>query len=77
VRASRAPGLLPDLRPTWRPSAGNEPARRRAGCPAGRATAGGSHVHHGIDQGGRRPPLPRQPRHAYAADLQHGLPTGP
>ncbi|MEU5307106.1 transposase [Streptomyces noursei] len=47
-----------------------------SGCPAGRATAGGSHVHYRIDQGGRCPPLPRQPRHAYAAGFRHGLPTG-
>jgi hypothetical protein len=26
---------------------------------------------------GRRPPLPRQHRHAYAAGINRGLPTGP
>ncbi len=77
VRASRALGLLRDLRPARRPSVGNGPARHRTGCPAERATAGGSHVHHGIDRRGRCPPLPRQPRHTCAADIRHGLPTGP
>jgi len=43
--------------------------------PAGWATADGSHVHHVIDRSGRRPALLRQHRHAYAADLQRGLPT--
>jgi hypothetical protein len=36
----------------------------------------GSHVHQAIDRSARRPALLRQHRHAYAADLQHGLPTG-
>ena len=62
--------------PHPRPSAGIGPARRRAGCPAGRATADGSHVHHAIDRSGRCPALLRQHRHAYAAALQRGLPTG-
>jgi hypothetical protein len=35
----------------------------------------GSHVHHAIDQPVRRPALPRQHRHAYAAGIQRGLPT--
>src|SRR5262245_56009582 len=39
--------------PHPQPSAGNGPAHRRAGCPAARAAADGSHVHHAsIGQGG-------------------------
>ena len=56
---------------------------RRRTCPrpglAVRARgrhADGSHVHHVIDRSGRRPALPRQHRHGYAADLHRGLPTG-
>jgi hypothetical protein len=41
-----------------------------------RAAAGGSHVHCMTDRRGRRPALPRQHRHAYAADFQRGLLTG-
>jgi len=41
----------------------------------GRKPPGGSHVHHAIDRSVRRPALPRQHRHGYAADLHHGLPT--
>lgn len=63
--------------PHLRPSAGNGPALLAG--PAvrkSRATAGGSHVHHvPIGQVGV-PLLPRQHHHAYAADLQRGLPTG-
>ena len=50
VPASRGLGLLRGLRPTPRPSVGNGPAHHRTGCPAGRATADGSHVHHRIDR---------------------------
>ena len=47
----------------------------RTGCPVTRAATGGSHVPcMPIGQDGR-PTVPRQPRRAYAADLQHGLPT--
>jgi hypothetical protein len=53
VHASRAPGLLRDLRPTRRPSAGNEPAPSLPWPDSGRATADGSHVHTtSIDQAG-------------------------
>ncbi|EDX21281.1 hypothetical protein SSAG_01072 [Streptomyces sp. Mg1] len=62
--------------PHPRPSVGNGPAHHRTGCPAARATADGSHVHHTIDRSGRRPALLRQHRHAYAAGFQRGLPTG-
>jgi hypothetical protein len=37
---------------------------------------GGSHVHCRSDRRGRRPAMPLQPRHGYAAGLHHGLPTG-
>ena len=48
-------GLLRGLRPIPRPSVGNGPAHHRAGCPAGRATGDGSHVHQeSIDEGGAR-----------------------
>ena len=48
-------GLLRGLRPTPRPSVDNGPARHRTGCPAGRATGDGSHVHQeSIDEGGAR-----------------------
>lgn len=57
-------------------------SRRRA-CPTGRAgrtsggrMPGGSHVHYRIDLQGRRPALPPQHRHGYAADLRRGLPPG-
>jgi hypothetical protein len=44
--------LLRSLRSTRQPSADDEPARRCPGWPAGRATTGGSHVHHEpIDEG--------------------------
>ena len=46
------------------------PDARREGRPRD-----GSHVHHAIDQPVRRPALPRQHRHAYAAGFQRGLPT--
>jgi hypothetical protein len=46
------------------------PDARREGRPRD-----GSHVHHAIDQPVRRPALPRQHRHAYAAGIQRGLPT--
>ncbi|MDH6708785.1 hypothetical protein P3T27_005531 [Kitasatospora sp. MAA19] len=77
VRSFPPLGLLRGLRPTCgpQPATGLSPAVR-TGCPAPRTTAGGSHVHHvPIGQVGV-PLLPRQHRHAYAADLQRGLPTG-
>ena len=41
--------------PPPRPSVDNGPARHRTGCPAGRATGDGSHVHQeSIDEGGAR-----------------------
>src|SRR6266498_4106686 len=55
---------------------------RQRTCPppdwlsGSRAAVGGSHVHHAIDRSGRRPALLRRHRHAYAAALQRGLPTG-
>ncbi len=54
---------------------------RRWACPRSDwmsdigATADSSHVHHEIDRQVRCPALPRQHRHAYAADFQRGLPT--
>ena len=45
---------------------------RRGGQPKDR-----SHVHRLTDRRVRRPALPRQHRHEYAAGLPHGLPTGP
>jgi hypothetical protein len=42
--------------------------------PVARATAGGSHVHRIIDRPDRRSATPRQPRHAYAIDLQVASP---
>jgi hypothetical protein len=50
-------------------------ARPGAGCPRRRAVVGGSHVHFATDRPGRCPALPRQHRRAYAAAIQHGLPT--
>lgn len=61
------------------------PRRHRPamGVPAERLDAvrvrdrrGGSHVHSRTLRRGRRPAMPLQPRHGYAADLHHGLPTG-
>ena len=75
VRASRALGLLRGLRPTRRPSAGNEPAHRRTGCPAGGRPRTVPTFTTMIDRPGRRPAIPRQHRHAYAADFQRGLPA--
>jgi hypothetical protein len=57
------------------PQSATDLPRRRTGCPAGRATAGGSHVHRIIDRPDRRSAIPRQHRHTYAVDLQRGLPT--
>src|SRR5437762_8232805 len=55
VHASRVLGLLRGLRPAPRPSVDNGPAHHRTGCPAGRATGDGSHVHlESIDEGGAR-----------------------
>ncbi len=36
----------------------------------------GSHVHSRTLRRGRRPAMPLQPRHGYAADFHRGLPTG-
>ncbi len=36
----------------------------------------GSHVHSRTRRRGRRPAMPLQPRHGYAAGLHHGLPNG-
>jgi hypothetical protein len=48
----------------------------RPGRAAGRDQQDGSHVHSRIVRRDRRPAMPLQPRHGYAADLHHGLPTG-
>jgi hypothetical protein len=45
------------------------------GGPTGRGLDGGSHVHPLTGRRDRRPALPLQPRHGYAADLHHGLPS--
>jgi len=70
-------GLLRGLRPIPRPSTDDESARRRPGRTAGRAIRDGSHVHPLTDRRVRRPTVPLQPRHEYAADFPRGLPTGP
>ena len=58
-------------------SAGYEPARRRPGRSAVRATADGSHVHHEpIDEGGVQL-NPGSLASEYAADLPRGLPHRP
>ena len=71
------PGLLRGLRPTRSPRAGDEPPPRPGWMPGRRqATQDGSHVHQTDRRSGRRPALPRQHRHGYAAGLHRGLPTG-
>jgi hypothetical protein len=62
-------GLLRALRPTTTPSADSGPA------PEGRS-GGGSHVHIASVDGTGTQFFPLQHRHAYAADLRHGLATG-
>ncbi len=67
-----------DYYETSAPSDGPQPQRA---CPPrswpdhSRRPPDSSHVRQAIDRSGRRPALLRQPRHAYAADLQRGLPT--
>jgi hypothetical protein len=58
-----------DHQPTTSP-----PATGLAGWREGRSP-GGSHVHHGTGRRPRRPAIPRQPRHEYAAALPRGLPV--
>ncbi len=77
VRGFPTLGLLRGLRPIPRPSADDEPARLRHGWAEGRAIRDGSHVHSLTDRRVRRPTVPLQPRHEYAAGLPRGLPTGP
>src|SRR4051812_16492320 len=48
-------GLLRDLRPAPRPSAGDEPALVSVWRTEARAAVGGSHVHCTTDRRGRRP----------------------
>ncbi len=60
------------------PSDGPQPQRTcppRSWLDRNRRPPDGSHVRQAIDRSGRRPALLRQPRHAYAAALQRGLPT--
>ena len=51
------------------------PAPSLAGWEGGRPL-GGSHVHHATGRRDRRPAIPRQPRHEYAAALPRGLHVG-
>jgi hypothetical protein len=51
------------------------PATSLAGRWEGRSP-GGSHVHHATGRRPRRPAIPRQPRHEYAAALPRGLQAG-
>ena len=69
-------GLLRGLRPIPGSSVDDGPARRRPGWAAGRATPRWFPRSPCTGRRGRRPTLPRQPRHTYAADLRRGLPTG-
>ena len=46
------------------------------GRAAGRGRRDGSHVHSPTVRRGRRPAMPLQHRHGYAADLHRGLPVG-
>ena len=62
--------------PHPRPSAGDGPTHPQDGSPRVRVTVSGSRVQRVVDRPGRRPALPRQPRHTYAAVLRCGLPTG-
>jgi hypothetical protein len=72
---------LSHARTTTRPPPHPAAHSRQRACPppdrlpGARATADGSHVHHNIDRPDRRSAIPRQHRHAYAVDLQRGLPT--
>ena len=68
-------GLLRGLRPTRRPSADDGPARRPSWLPAGKGDRGWFPRSPQIDRRGRRPALPLQHRHGYAAGLHRGLPT--
>src|SRR4029453_2487029 len=77
ARGSPALGLLRRLRPLPRPTADGEPARHRAGRPAGGGTPEAVPRSPGAGWRGRCPAFPRQPRHTYAADLQRGLLAGP
>ncbi len=78
-------GLLRGLRPAPRPSVDNGPAHHRTGCPAGRATGDGSHVHQeSIDEGGARldpdsiaTPTPQFFDVASPPDRQTGFGVGP
>ena len=70
-------GLLRVLRPTPAASAGDGPSRRPpAGCAGDGDRRDGSHVHSRTVRRGRRPAMPLQHRHGYAAGLHRGLPTG-
>jgi hypothetical protein len=65
-------GSVPPRRYRWTT---HLPTLDLAGPRRGRRP-GGSHVPCRIDQRARCPAMPLRPRHAYAADLQRGLPTG-
>ena len=62
------------------PSHRHQPATglptRRPGWAAGRGRRDGSHVHSPTVRRGRRPAMPLQHRHGYAAGIHRGLPAG-
>src|SRR6266508_816142 len=77
VRGFPTLGLLRGLRPTPTLSADAGPARHRPGGPGGREAPGWFPRSPLTVRRVRRPALPRQHRHEYAAGLPHGLLAGP
>ena len=68
-------GLLRTLRPTLKPSADSRPAHPHPDKEEGRATPRRFPRSPHADRRGRRPALPLQLRHEYAADIPRSLPT--
>ena len=76
VRAINALGLLRGLRHAWHRQPTTGLALQLAGCQPGEATPERFPRSPPSGRRASRPALPRQHRHAYAAGLQRGLPTG-
>ena len=69
-------GLLRVLRPIPTASTGDGSSRRPAGCWPGRGPPGWFPRSRLNPRQGRRPTMPLQHRHGYAAGLHRGLPVG-